>query len=149
MMTTLTSSAAPLGAPNALSDASALSSLKQKAVKDPKSAAKEAAQKFEALILQEVMKTGRTPSLEAGLFSSDASKTFMQQMDKQLSEVAARKGTGLGAYIEKAMLKNAPSSPAATGESASAASAAASAGQQGMSLQAGQMAQTLQKVSIP
>ena len=68
---------------------------------DP-AALKAAAQQFEALFLQLVLKSMREATPREGLFDSDQSRMYESLLDQQLSQVlASKKGTGLAEVIER------------------------------------------------
>lgn len=68
---------------------------------DPK-ALKVAAQQFEALFLQMVLKSMRDSMPREGLFDSDQTRLYESLLDQQLAQVLSTKGgTGLAALIEK------------------------------------------------
>lgn len=76
---------------------SSLTSLKTKAEKDPESALKEVAQKFEAIFIGMLLKNMRAgnEALGDGLFSSAQTKQYQDMMDSQMSQTLAKSG-GLG-----------------------------------------------------
>ncbi|MDP2795686.1 MAG: flagellar assembly peptidoglycan hydrolase FlgJ [Sulfurisoma sp.] len=89
-------------------DLQSLSALK-KGVKDsdPK-ALKAAAQQFEALFLQMVLKSMRDATPHEGMFDSEQTRLYESLLDQQLAQVMATKGgTGLAAVIERQLLRSA------------------------------------------
>lgn len=76
---------------------SALSDLKTKAQKDPETALKEVAQKFEAIFINMLLKNMRASneSIGSGLFSSAQTKQYQDMMDSQMSQTLAKTG-GIG-----------------------------------------------------
>ena len=69
--------------------------------KDP-AALKAAAQQFEALFLQMVLKSMREATPREGLFDSDQSRMYESLLDQQLAQVlSSKKGTGLAEVIER------------------------------------------------
>ncbi|HTT10216.1 MAG TPA: flagellar assembly peptidoglycan hydrolase FlgJ [Burkholderiaceae bacterium] len=82
-------------------DARSLDALKRTAKRDPKAALKGAAQQFEALFLQMVLKSMRDAVPKSGLLESDAEKMYTSMLDQQLSTQIARSGTGLADIIAK------------------------------------------------
>jgi flagellar protein FlgJ len=84
-------------------DVNALSSLKRQAKADDPAALKAAAQQFEALFLQMVLKSMRDATPKEGLFDSDQTRLYESLLDQQLAQVLAgsRNGTGLAAVIER------------------------------------------------
>lgn len=104
-MSTSTNAAAGIN-PNVF-DVNNLAALKRQ-VKDgdPKSM-KAAAQQFEALFLQMVLKSMRDATPREDLFNSEQTRMYESLLDQQLVQVLGAKGggTGLAAMIEKQLLK--------------------------------------------
>jgi flagellar protein FlgJ len=84
-------------------DVNGLSALKRQAKADDPKALKAAAQQFEALFLQMVLKSMRDATPKEGLFDSEQTRLYESLLDQQLAQVMAgsRNGTGLAALIEK------------------------------------------------
>lgn len=98
-------------------DLQSLSALK-KGVKDsdPK-ALKAAAQQFEALFLQMVLKSMRDATPHEGMFDSEQTRLYESLLDQQLAQVmAAKGGTGLAAVIERQLARSAGAPDALLGE---------------------------------
>ena len=74
-------------------DANALAGLKGQAKNDPQKALKSAAAQFEALFLQQLMKSMRAALPDDGPTTSDATKTYTEMLDAQLAQTLAKKGT--------------------------------------------------------
>ena len=72
-------------------DTRSLEALKFSAGKDPKAAVKEAAKQFEALFMQQLMKSMRDASLSSGMLDNEGSKLGTEMLDTQF----ATKMTGL------------------------------------------------------
>jgi flagellar protein FlgJ len=72
-------------------DTRSLEALKASAGKDPKAAIKEAAKQFEALFMQQLMKSMRDASLSSGMLDNEGSKLGTEMLDTQF----ATKMTGL------------------------------------------------------
>lgn len=95
-----TSDSAPI---NAL-DPRGVANLQRLAKTGDPAALKAAAQQFEALFLQMVLKSMRDATPREGLFDSDQSRMYESMLDQQLSQVlATKKGTGLAEVIERQM----------------------------------------------
>ncbi|MFG6665488.1 flagellar assembly peptidoglycan hydrolase FlgJ [Halomonas sp. HNIBRBA4712] len=62
---------------------------------DPEAGAQGAAQQFEALFVQMMMKSMRDAIPSGGLLNSSAGDTYQQMLDQQWSQVIAEKGVGL------------------------------------------------------
>jgi flagellar protein FlgJ len=75
--------ATPLG--GLAGDARALTALRNDAARDPKAVAKEAARQFEALFMQELMKSMRAAQMSSGLFDNDASRMGTEMLDSQMA----------------------------------------------------------------
>ena len=88
-------------------DANSLATLKRQVKSNDPQALKAAAQQFEALFLQMVMKSMREATPREGLFDSEQTRMYESLLDQQLSQVLGTKsgGTGLAAMIEKQLLR--------------------------------------------
>lgn len=83
-------------------DTQSLSGLKSDLKKDNPAAIKAAAQQFEAVFLQMMLKSMRAATPQDGMFESDQTKFYQELLDSQLSQVmAAQGGTGLSAMLER------------------------------------------------
>lgn len=83
-------------------DIQALSKVKSDLRKDDPKALKAAAQQFEAVFLQMVLKSMRAATPQTGPFDSDQTRFYQELLDSQLAQVMAGKGgTGLAAVIER------------------------------------------------
>lgn len=84
-------------------DANSLNGIKRLSRDNSPQALKAAAQQFEGVFLQMVLKSMREASPQGGLFESDQTKTFTGLLDQQLAMTLAssRGGTGLAAVIER------------------------------------------------
>jgi len=88
-------------------DVNGLTALKRQARENSPGAIKAAAQQFEALFLQMVLKSMREATPQDGMFDSDQSRMYQSLMDQQLAQVLTAKGggTGLAALIEKQLAR--------------------------------------------
>jgi len=88
-------------------DINALSTLKRGARSNDPAAIKAAAQQFEALFLQMVLKSMRDATPREGLFDSEQTRMYESLLDQQLAQVMSAKGggTGLAAMIEKQLTR--------------------------------------------
>lgn len=78
--------------------------LKLQAKNDPKTAVHAAAQQFEALFLDMMLKSMRQATPEEGLFDSEQSKMYSGMLDSQLSQkMSSGKGIGLAEMMVKQM----------------------------------------------
>ncbi|GAB1414408.1 flagellar assembly peptidoglycan hydrolase FlgJ [Candidatus Desulfobacillus denitrificans] len=108
-------------------DVNTLAQTRRLAKEDPRAAMKSAAQQFEAVFLQMVLKAMRDASPKEGLFDSEQSRLYQSLLDQQLSQTLSAKGsTGLAALIEQQLSRGMdagqplPLPPAAAGERAGA-----------------------------
>lgn len=74
-----------------VADTRTLQALKSSAGQDPKAAVKEAAKQFEALFMQQLMKSMRDASMSSGMLDNEGSKLGTEMLDTQF----ATKMTGL------------------------------------------------------
>lgn len=126
-------SAGPTAASSALAaDARSLDSLKATASSSPEKATKLAAREFEALFLNQLLKSMRESLPKDGPFSSQAGNSYTQMLDQELSKSLAAKGTGLATMIEKQLLRSMTASPAADGANALGAGATPAVGAGGV-----------------
>ena len=86
-------------------DAKSLSGLKAAAGKDPDKALKQAAREFEAVFLNQVLKSMRESLPKDGPFASSSNDTYTQMLDRELSKAMSAKGTGLAAVLEKQLAR--------------------------------------------
>ncbi|MBL8320060.1 MAG: flagellar assembly peptidoglycan hydrolase FlgJ [Burkholderiaceae bacterium] len=96
-------------------DARRLSTLRSEAARDPKAAAQEAAKQFEAIFMQELLKTMRAATMQSGLFDNEASKLGTEMLDGQLAMQFAGRPGGLSDLIARQLERQMglPPAPAA------------------------------------
>lgn len=83
-------------------DVNGLAALKRQAKDNDPQALKAAAQQFEAVFLQMMLKSMRDATPRDGMFDSDQTRMYESLLDQQLAQVlSAKGGTGLAALIEK------------------------------------------------
>jgi peptidoglycan hydrolase FlgJ len=82
-------------------DAHSLDALRRTAGRDPQAALKGAAQQFEALFLQMVLKSMRDAIPKSGLLESDSEQTYTGMLDQQLAAQISHSGTGLADVIAR------------------------------------------------
>ncbi len=82
-------------------DARNLAALRSEAARDPKTAAKEAAKQFEAVFMQELLKSMRAASAQTGLFDNEASKLGTEMLDSQMAVTFAGRPGGLSEMIAR------------------------------------------------
>ena len=73
------------------SDTTSINALRSNASRDPRAAVKETAKQFEALFMQELMKSMRAASMSSGMLDNEGSKLGTEMLDQQF----ATKMTGL------------------------------------------------------
>jgi len=77
-------------------DSNSLTDLKRQADQHSDAALRGVAQQFEALFLQQMLKTMRDAELSPGIFDSDQSKMYTEFYDKQLAlTLSSNRGIGL------------------------------------------------------
>jgi flagellar protein FlgJ len=103
-------------------DSRALDALKRDAARDPRAAVKQAAQQFEALFMQMVLKSMRDATPKSGLLDSSANEMYTGMLDQQLAGKIAASGTGLADLIARQLTRH--MSPAGIGRPASDEAAA-------------------------
>ncbi|HTY02171.1 MAG TPA: flagellar assembly peptidoglycan hydrolase FlgJ [Rhodocyclaceae bacterium] len=94
-------------------DNGSLAALKRQTKSNDPAALKAAAQQFEALFLQMVLKSMHDATPRDGMFDSDQTRFYESLLDQQMSQVLATRGggTGLAAVIERQLTQHAGESP--------------------------------------
>jgi len=82
-------------------DAQSLAALRGRAATDPKTAVREVAKQFEALFMQELMKSMRAATLSSGMLDNEGSKLGTDLLDKQY----ATQMTGLPGGLSEAITR--------------------------------------------
>jgi len=82
-------------------DARSLDSLKARASSDPKGAARAAAKQFEALFMQELLKSMRASTMASGMLDNEGSKLGTEMLDTQLSTQMSGLPGGLSDVIAR------------------------------------------------
>jgi flagellar protein FlgJ len=121
---TLSASAAPIA------DARALDALRSTAGRDPKAAIQQAAKPFEALFMQQLMKSMRDATMSSELMENSGTKLGTEMLDTQLATQMSGLPGGLGALIARQLerqMSGVAAPPAIHGGAAAAASGAAGA----------------------
>jgi flagellar protein FlgJ len=111
---------------NALATGTAsIDALRASAAKDPKAAIKEAAKQFEALFMQQIMKSMREATASSGMFDNEGSKLGTEMLDTQLATKMTGLPGGLSEVIarqlERQMSGAQPAIPASTATSGTTA----------------------------
>jgi peptidoglycan hydrolase FlgJ len=82
-------------------DARSLEALKARSGADPKSAAKEAARQFEALFMNELLKSMRASTMPTGMLDNSGTQMGTEMLDTQLSTQLAGRPGGLSELIQR------------------------------------------------
>jgi flagellar protein FlgJ len=82
-------------------DAQSLAALRTRAAADPQAAVREVAKQFEALFMQELMKSMRAATLSSGMLDNEGSKLGTDMLDKQF----ATQMTGLPGGLSEAITR--------------------------------------------
>jgi flagellar protein FlgJ len=82
-------------------DAQSLAALRTRAGTDPKSAVREVAKQFEALFMQELMKSMRAATLSSGMLDNEGSKLGTDLLDQQFATQMTGLPGGLSGAIER------------------------------------------------
>ena len=93
-------------------DAKSLDSLKSLAGQDGRAALKETARQFEALFMQELLKSMREASMKSGLIDNESSDLGTQLLDQQWAQQMTGLPGGLGEMIERQLSKQTVSATA-------------------------------------
>lgn len=105
-------------------DGAALDRIRAQAKSDPRAAVKAAAQQFEALLLNMLLKSMRETTSQASLFDSEQTRLYQSMLDQQFAQVLATRGIGLAEIVARQL--DPPAAAAPSGEPAAAAPAGAS-----------------------
>jgi peptidoglycan hydrolase FlgJ len=101
-------SATPLAA-----DARGIDALRSAAARDPKAAIREAARQFEALFMQELLKSMRQATPDSGLLDNGATRMGTEMLDTQFATQMAGLRGGLGEVIARHLERQLGSADAA------------------------------------
>lgn len=82
-------------------DTRSIDQLKSAATRDPKTAIKETAKQFEALFMQEVMKSMRQATMSSGMLDNSATQMGTEMLDTQFAGKMTGLPGGLSAAIER------------------------------------------------
>jgi flagellar protein FlgJ len=92
-------------------DARSLDGLRGKAATDPRGAVKEAAKQFEAVFMNELMKSMRSTTLASGMLDNEGGKLGSDMLDTQLAGQMAGRPGGLADIIAKQLERQMGLSP--------------------------------------
>ncbi|NOZ53409.1 MAG: flagellar assembly peptidoglycan hydrolase FlgJ [Gammaproteobacteria bacterium] len=99
----------PLSSADIYLDSQGLSQLRRAAGKNPANALAAVAEQFEALFLQQMLKSMRDAKLAEGLLDSDQSEFYTSLYDKQIAiNLSKAKGLGLSDMIIEQLSRNSP-----------------------------------------
>ena len=101
-----------LAAAGLASDARGIDALRAGAGRDPKAAVREAAKQFEALFMQQLLKSMRQASLGSGLLDSPGSQLGTEMLDTQFATRMAGLPGGLGELIARHLERQLGAAPA-------------------------------------
>lgn len=87
-------------------DTTDLSAIRLSARKNSPDAMRQAAQQFEALFMNMVLKSMRKTTIDSGLFNNSQSKMYTSILDQELSQVFAKRGMGLADALVQQMQNN-------------------------------------------
>lgn len=110
-------------------DTHGIDALRSRAATDPKAAVKEAARQFEALFMQELMKSMRAAqqSMASGMFENSGSQMGTEMLDQQFATKMTGLPGGLGDMIARQLERQMTATPAAAPTAALAPASAAGA----------------------
>lgn len=86
-------------------DANSLSQLNNLAKANPDQALQGAAQQFEAMFINMLMKSMRDATPQDGIFDSEQTKLYQSMLDQQMAQTMAKRGIGLAAVMVKQLSK--------------------------------------------
>lgn len=95
-----------LDSANLALDPQSLGQLRLQAKQSPDQALKAAAQQFEAVFLNMMLKSMREASPQDGMFDNEQTKMFTGMLDQQLSQSMANRGVGLADVMVKQLSRN-------------------------------------------
>jgi flagellar protein FlgJ len=84
-----------------VSDTKSIDQLRSSAARDPKASIKETARQFEALFMQEVMKSMRASTLSSGMLENSATQLGTEMLDTQFAGKMTGLPGGLSSAIER------------------------------------------------
>ncbi len=84
-------------------DPTSLNGLRRQSGKSAQKALPEAARQFEALMLEQVLKSGRAAGFGQGVMESENTKLMNSMLDQQYAQILAKRGVGLAQTLEKSL----------------------------------------------
>jgi len=126
------------GAAGASGDATSIAALRSAAARDPKAAIRETAKQFEALFMQQLMKSMREATMSSGLLDNSGTQLGTELLDTQYANKMSGLPGGLAAAIARQLERQLGSGAAAAlaAPAAPAGAAGAAAGAPAVSLDA-------------
>lgn len=92
-------------------DTQSLAQLRAQAKSSPDQALKAAAQQFESVFMNMMLKSMREATPQDGMMDSDQTRMFTSMLDQQLSQSMSSKGIGLADMLVKQLSRNGLSTP--------------------------------------
>ena len=121
------SSLTALGASSGAGDATSIASLRAAAARDPKAAIRETARQFEALFMQQLMKSMREATMSSGMLENSGTQLGTEMLDTQYANKMSGLPGGLAAAIARQLERQLGSGAAAALAAPPAAGAAGAA----------------------
>ena len=106
------------GLPTSSTGTLSIAELRSAAARDPKAAIRETAKQFEAIFMQQLMKSMRDATLSSGMLDNAGTQLGTELLDKQFAQQMTGLPHGLSEAIVRQLERQmgAPAAPAATGE---------------------------------
>lgn len=102
----------PLNSQSLAVDSQSLESLRAQAKQSPDKALKAAAQQFESVFLNMMLKSMRDATPQDGMFDNEQTKMFTGMLDQQFAQNMSNRGVGLADIMVKQLSRSAASIPA-------------------------------------
>lgn len=109
-------------------DVKSMDALRSAAARDPRAAVKEAAKQFEALFMQELMKSMRQATMSSGMLDNEATKLGTELLDTQFAAKMTGLPGGLSEAIARQLERQMGIEPGAGGRPRAAVPVASAAG---------------------
>jgi peptidoglycan hydrolase FlgJ len=93
-------------------DPGTLDAIKLQAKSDPEGAAKAAAQQFEALFLNMLLKSMRDTTSQNTLFDNEQTRLYQSMFDQQIAQTMAKRGIGLADVMVRQLINKSVATPA-------------------------------------
>ena len=89
-------------------DAQSLDKLRNQAKQSPQDALKAAAQQFETVFINMMMKSMRDATPQDGMFDNEQTKMFTGMLDQQLAQDMSKRGMGLADIMVRQLSRSLP-----------------------------------------